>query len=72
MNGEKALEQALESEVKRDASFTEKCNYHQNLMIHHNTTGKSPMELAETPEGQAVLDGINARVSSAMTAKYGE
>ena len=41
------------------------------LMDIHNTTGKSPMELAETPDGQKVLDEINAKVGASMARMFG-
>tara|TARA_R110002020_G_scaffold421993_1_gene631189 strand:- start:1810 stop:2037 length:228 start_codon:yes stop_codon:yes gene_type:complete len=70
--GEVALERAIQEEVDSDSLFLEKCAFHQEQMDKFNDTGKSPMELADTPAGQVILDAINARVSAAMIAKYGE
>ena len=67
-----SLVRAIRKEVERDSSFLEKCNYHEKMMVKFNTTGKSPMELAETEAGQKLLDKINANVSRAMVERFGK
>jgi hypothetical protein len=70
--GEQALEQAINELREVDSLFDEKVAYWNYLSGKFNTTGLSPMQLGKTPEGQAKLDVINAKVSAAMIAKYGE
>ena len=71
MKPSEALQKAINAEIKRDASFMDKCNFHQAMMDKFNKTGLSPMQLADTPEGQAKLDIINRQVSDAMVEKFG-
>ena len=54
-----------------DPLFDEKCTYHQELMDQF-LGGQIPMRLADTKEGQAKLDIINAKVSNAMIERFGE
>ena len=70
--GDIALSNAINQEMDRDSLFLEKCNYHNSLLRKFNKTGKSPMELSSTIEGQKQLDIINAKIGSAMIKKYGE
>ncbi len=69
--GEQALEKALDEAREMDSLFDEKCAYWQSLM-DDLLRGRVPMFMAETKQGQAKLDVINAKVSAAMIAKYGE
>ena len=70
--GEVALTNAINQEMDRDSLFLEKCNYYNSLQIKFNKTDKSPMELDATEEGRVQLAIITAKVSEAMTRKYGE
>ena len=70
--GDIALSNAINEEMDRDSLFLEKCSYHDSLLRKFNKTGKSPMELNSTIEGQKQLDIINAKVSKLMIEKYGE
>lgn len=69
-NGDRALSKAVNKSMDRDPLFLEKCEYHNALMSKFNDTGKCPMELSVTAEGQKQLDDINAKVSKAMVEKY--
>ena len=54
-----------------DPHFDEKCRYHQERMDHY--LGEDiPMLLADTKEGQAKLDVINAKVSKDMEDKFND
>ena len=41
----------------------ERIHDHNLLMDKYNRTGKSPMELSSTPEGQLILNKINEKVA---------
>ena len=47
-------------------TLDERLRMHDFLMEKHNKTGKSPMELAETPAGQEMLDTICKLVAHDM------
>ena len=67
---------ALDNEIKEmrkiDALFDEKTHYWNAMMEKHNPTDLSPIELADTDNGQKVLDELNKKVSAAMIKKFGE
>ena len=71
----KAAEDAGNRDIQKardkDPRFDEKCEYHQQTM-DKLLNGKIPMVMDETKEGQAELTIINAKVSAAMVAKFGE
>ena len=47
-------------------TLDERLRMHDFFMEKHNKTGKSPMELAETPAGQEMLDTICELVAHDM------
>jgi hypothetical protein len=71
IDAERALQKAIDEERAVDPNFDAKVHAWNALMELHNKTGKSPMELAETPDGQKVLDNINAKVGATMTKMFG-
>jgi len=71
LDAELALQKAIDEERATDSRFDAKVHAWNALMELHNTTNKSPMELAETPDGQKVLDEINAKVGASMTRMFG-
>jgi len=66
-----ALATQMDECREADPLFDEKCTYHQELMDQF-LGGQIPMRLADTKEGQAKLDIINAKVSNAMIERFGE
>jgi len=65
-------EKALLKEVNRIPSFAERCHWHEKMSEKFNSTGKSPMELSESIDGQKILDAINEKVSASMIKKFGK
>ena len=65
------LEEQMDECRNIDPLFDVKCTYHQELMDQF-LGGQIPMLLADTKEGQAKLDIINAKVSKAMFERFGE
>ncbi len=71
LDAERALQKAIDEERAADPKFDAKVHAWNSFMDMHNTTGQSPMQLAETPDGQKVLDEINAKVGASMARMFG-